>query len=116
MIDMERPIRFTWSSVCRFEEKYGKSIPDSLSAQLGISLTTHLVWAGLLHDEPNLKMATVEARCGAYIDRGGDIQQLAKAVLEALVDSGVIGRPDAKAQDVADEDVAVEEGEAPGND
>ena len=62
MIDMERPVRFTWASVCRFEEAYGRSIPESLTTRLGIRLITHLVWAGLLHNEPKLTMDTVEAR------------------------------------------------------
>ena len=111
MIDMERPVRFTWASVCRFEEKYGKSIPDSLSANLGTRLITHLVWAGLLHNESDLKMSTVEARLGAYVDRGGSIGELAKLVLQSLVDSGVIGR----SEDKEGNEVADSEGEVPGN-
>ncbi len=92
VIDKPRDVRFTWSSINRFEESYGRSLMEAMSVNVGVRLVTHLVWAGLLHDEPSLTIREVERRIQAYINLGGDVNSLAEKVTGALVSSGVLGK------------------------
>lgn len=92
-IDTERAIRFNWSATCRFEESYGKSIPAALRDDIGPRVITHLAWAGMLHAEPQLAVRMVEKRLQAFLNNGGDITELAGALIKALSESGVLGKP-----------------------
>jgi hypothetical protein len=92
-IDRPRQVRFTWSACNRFEETYGKSIPESMSVNIGTRLITHLAWAGLLHAEPALTVRETERRIQVFVDgEDGNIQSLAQELVLALMESGVLGK------------------------
>lgn len=91
-LDKTRPIRFNWSAACRFEEAYGKSIPEAMQANIGVRLMTHLAWSGMLHGEPSLTLRETERRIQAFINQDGNVNDLAQELLLALVDSGVLGK------------------------
>jgi hypothetical protein len=99
-----RNIRFGWAASCRFEETYGKSIPQAMQVeQIGARLITHLAWAGMLHDEPNLSVRAVEPRIQSFLNSGGDILELAGQLVTALAESGVIGKPKPPEPETADD-------------
>jgi hypothetical protein len=92
-IDKPRAIRYTFSAACRFEEKFGSTIPNALQNEVGSRLISHLAWAGMLHSEPTLRVQEVEKRLQAFLTRqDGDINDLAQELLKALVASGVLGK------------------------
>jgi hypothetical protein len=89
-IDKDRQVRFNWSSCCRFEEVYGKTILEA-APHRGIRLITHLAWAGMLPEEPNLTLRETERRLQAFLNQDGNINELFEQIVQALVDSGVLG-------------------------
>lgn len=91
-LDVPRQVRFNWQAICRFEEAYGMSFTNALVQGSGARLITHIVWAGLLHDEPKLTIAQVERRLNTFLNNDGDIAALTTQFIDALQDSGVIGR------------------------
>lgn len=91
-IDQERKIRFNWMSICRFEESYGSPLASELKKDIGARFITALTWAGLLHAEPSLTIRETERRIQSYLNQDGDLEALAMSLLDALVDSGVLGK------------------------
>lgn len=93
--DRPRPIRFTWSSICDFEETYKKSLPKAFTEDVGPRLLTYVSWAGMLHAEPNVTISQVKSRINRYLENGGDIGVLSTNLMKALLESGVLGKPKA---------------------
>jgi hypothetical protein len=90
--DKPRPVRFSWTAICDFEEAYKKSLPKAFSEDVGPRLLTYVAWVGMRHAEPNLTLDQVKARINRYLENGGDIGQLSTDLVKALVDSGVLGK------------------------
>ena len=111
-IDRERRIRFNWQSANRFEEAFGRTIPQAMGFEAGARLITHLAWAGMLFHEPGLSLKETEKRINAFVLAGGDIADLAMQLAQAMTDSGVIGRPKAEPKAEENEVPAEEAGEA----
>lgn len=103
-IDQPRQVRFNWQAICRFEEVYGMSFLQALVHGGGARLITHLVWAGLLHDEPKLTIAQVERRIQSFVNNDGDIAVLTNEFIAALQESGVLGRKKTPTATETDED------------
>jgi hypothetical protein len=60
-LDKPRTLRITWRSLEALEEQHGLSMQD-LSEQLGsqqMKAIRFIVWLGLLHDDPDLKLDDV---------------------------------------------------------
>lgn len=64
-LDHERTLRYPLNAVCRFEESAGISITAAFNTPT-MKVIRQLVWAGLIHEDPDL---TVEA-VGDMIDFG----------------------------------------------
>lgn len=109
-LDKVRSLRFNWSAACRFEESYGRSIPEAMQAQVGVRLISHLAWAGMLHDEPGLTMREAERRIQSYINQDGDIAVFSQELIAALIDSGVLGKIKAQPTDAEAEAAEAAEG------
>jgi hypothetical protein len=91
-LDVERPIRFNWHAACRFEESYGRTIPESMQQIVGARVITYLAWAGMLHKEPSLTLREAERRIQSYLNQDGDIAVLAQELIKALAVSGIMGK------------------------
>lgn len=91
-LDVERPIRFNWHAACRFEESYGRTIPESMQQTVGARVITYLAWAGMLHKEPSLTLREAERRIQSYLNQDGDIAVLAQELIKALAVSGIMGK------------------------
>lgn len=91
-IDRDRQIRINWAAANRFEETFGKSIPEALQGSIGTRLITVLTWAGMLHEEPSLTLRETERRIQSFINQDGDIAKLGVELSAALVEGGVIGK------------------------
>lgn len=91
-LDVERPIRFNWHAACRFEESYGRTIPESMQQTVGARVITYLAWAGMLHKEPSLTLREAERRIQSYLNQDGDIAVLAQDLIKALAVSGIMGK------------------------
>lgn len=91
-IDVERPIRFNWHAACRFEESYGKTVPEAMQQTVGARVITYLAWAGMLHKEPSLTLREAERRIQSFLNQDGDIAILAQELIKALAVSGIMGK------------------------
>jgi hypothetical protein len=103
-LDKPRNFRFSWSACNRFEEAYGMNLPRAFVSDRGVRLFTYLAWAGLLEDEPTLKVAQVEKRFDRFIANGGNLGDFTKAIMKAMTESGVIGREEPADKAADDED------------
>lgn len=97
--DRPRPIRFTWSAICDFEEAYKKSLPKAFTEDVGPRLLTYVSWAGMLHAEPTLTVNQVKGRINRFLENGGDVGVLSTALMTALLESGVLGKAKAPGDD-----------------
>lgn len=92
-IDRARRVRYTWDAANRFEEAFGKTLPEAMYIPLGSTrLITHIVWAGLLHEEPTLQVPDASRRLQTFLNNGGDINALSTAFMKALIESGIMGK------------------------
>lgn len=56
------------------------------------------IWAGLLHEEPNLQLSLAKKRVETFIEKGGDATVLFRAAAKAVNGSRVFGRPEEEEQ------------------
>lgn len=85
----ERVLRFDWSALCRFEREFGYSVID-VATKIGtgkISFldATNVIWAGLLHEEKPMSLATVE-KLLTLDDFFSYLKAIGEAIGEAIPD------------------------------
>ncbi len=71
-------------------------IARALELLRGLNFATleRVLWAGLLHDEPNLTVSLVGKRVETFADAGGNTTDLFTAAYRALNGSRVFGPPE----------------------
>lgn len=81
----EREFRFDWGAIRRLERATGvgyiKVFENLEAGQIG--LVVDLAWAGLLHEEPDLELATVED----WLNDCDDIEALANEIRDTAAAS-----------------------------
>lgn len=61
---------------------------------LNFSTLDRVIWAGLLHQEPNVTVSAVSKRIEAFVEGGGSSGPLFEAAYKAVDGSRVFGGPD----------------------
>lgn len=83
-LDRPRRLRYTMNALVNLEELLGRPFFDVLqdfgAGHLGLRELRGILWAGLIHEDPDL---TVE-QAGALLDEAGDLQTVALQIGEAL--------------------------------
>lgn len=75
----QRTLRYDLNALAELEEATGTSLAELQSKTVGLRFLRALVWAGLLHQEPDLTQREV----GAWID-GENLQEVQDAAVKAL--------------------------------
>lgn len=84
-LDQPRKLLFDWNAVADLEEGAGINLMRLLSEErAGFSTIRALVWAGLKHEDPRLTKQRAGVLLHEYVENGGSMDELFKAVLEAL--------------------------------
>lgn len=94
-LDQPRQLRYTWNALARLEQALAKPLRQIISEfRYGdVSMLRTLVWAGLLHAQPDLTLNDVGPMLDAYVEaNGGDLFALYQAWDEALSTSGMLGK------------------------
>jgi hypothetical protein len=78
-LDKQRKIRFTFNAFCELEEVMDRPLTE-LQNGFKMKDLRALVWAGLLHEEPDLTLEDA----GAMIDEAESIEEVAQVVGKAL--------------------------------
>lgn len=89
----EYALKYTYNALCAYEEKYGRSlVPDTRKA--GFTVLRGLVWAGLLHLNPNNPMT--EKQVGELLEDavqcGMDILDIRQEINNAILDATFMQR------------------------
>ena len=92
----ERRIKFSFNSICAMEEISKQSIMTLLNEQAGFNSIRLLVWAGLRHENRGLTLDMVGLWIEEYLDEGNDFGEFFESVVNALVESGVLGNKEAE--------------------
>lgn len=76
----EHELRFDWAAIRRFERESGVGYKEAFERlEKGhVGLIVDLVWAGLLHKIPDLKISTVEG----WLNAAPDIESIAAEIGE----------------------------------
>ncbi len=107
-LDKKRQFRFTQTSGRAFEQAYGDSLLNALG-KLGPNVTAFMVWACVRHlFQDKLSQPQTDTLVQKYIDRGGDVQELIKFLVDSWKASGVIGKPDEEAASLDELEAAAE--------
>lgn len=97
-LDRERHLRFTVNSLADLEQHLGTGLGGLvLSGRVGIQMLRGFVWAGLKHEDAKLTVVHAGDLLQRYLDQGGDLEQLAGQINEAMALAG-FGGPAAKEQ------------------
>jgi hypothetical protein len=88
-LDREREIRFSMKAMKRAESISNKSYRQ-LMFIAGINEMQALLWAGLRHEDPNLKMDQVEKFMEDWIKYDPGLRQLDGLLAEALYEAGFL--------------------------
>ena len=78
-LDKPRRLRYTINALVALEEKLGKPISAIDRTKIGIKEFRLLLWAGLIHEDPNL----TEEKVGELMDEA-DINYIAEKINEAI--------------------------------
>jgi hypothetical protein len=78
-LDKQRNFRFTFNAFCELEDVLDRPLTE-LQKGFKMKDLRALVWAGLLHEEPEL---TIE-QAGDLIDEAESIEEVAEAVSKAI--------------------------------
>ena len=93
-----RELKYTLKALRVFEAAHGKSLwrvrlkgPGELLPELAQDHTciTRAMWVALLHGDPAATFDSTEELMQSYLDSGGDIQAMAKAMADAFDESGL---------------------------
>jgi hypothetical protein len=84
-----RPLRFDLSAIQAAERALDKPIFEALREVHQLSLTSivTLLWAGMRHAEPNQTPAKVTQMIETHLSDGGELQELIRALDNALTES-----------------------------
>lgn len=78
-LDRTRHLKFDLNALCSFEETTGKPIPSIDFNALSVTHVRALLWAGLIHEDPELSLTQV----GAMISLDG-LDVISRTIVEAL--------------------------------
>lgn len=117
ILDKERALRFTLSSVRRFREVYGRTLAEvrvrrdgaAVAEIVDPSCMTVVLWAGLIHQDDKLTTDKLERILERWVGAGGKWQDLWEPVGKAMEDSGLFSR----SKDKEDEEEAGGKDQAP---
>lgn len=79
-LDKQRKLKYTFNAFCELEEALGRPLASFQSNEFKMKDLRALVWAGLLHETPEL---TLE-EAGDLIDQAESIEEVANAVSAAI--------------------------------
>jgi hypothetical protein len=94
--DQPRRLYFNLKALRALDRVMGEiGIQKSLELIHALNFTTleRAMWAGLLHEEPNLTVNIVSKRLEKFVDSGGDVGDLFAAAYRAINESRVFGKP-----------------------
>ena len=91
--NQEMELKYDYNSICAMEEKMGKGINAIMQEDsAGLNMIRVLLWAGLRHAYPTLKIDTVGTWIFEEIKKGSNkLEIISKKCMEALVQSGILG-------------------------
>lgn len=98
-IDFDKPrqLRFDLAAVRDLEAAMGgrplAAIIGDLS-QVGVNAMVMALWAGLQHEDPSITQKWVEKRLQAYIERRKSLRAIARALNDALDETGLFRSED----------------------
>lgn len=96
-LDQSRRLHFNLRALKALDRVMGEvGIAKSLELLRALNFATleRVIWAGLLHDEPNLQLNLVSKRVETFVDQGGDTTELFRAAYRAVNGSRVFGKPE----------------------
>ncbi len=91
-LDKPRKVKFGSAAVLEFKRVSGFDIA-SVGRDIGLATIIYLVYAGLYGCDPSTTLEHTSDLIDSYVDAGGSSVELGKAIGEALVASGWLGRP-----------------------
>lgn len=98
-LDQTRHLFFNIKTIRALDRVMGEiGIARALDLLRALNFQTleRVIWAGLLHEEPNLPLQSLSKRIDAYVDAGGDTTALFSAAYKALNGSRVFGPPESE--------------------
>lgn len=98
-LDQPRRLFFNLRAIKALDRAMGEvGIARALELLRAVNFATleKTLWAGLLHDEPQLTVGLVSKRVETFTDAGGNATELFAAAINALNNSRVFGSPEAE--------------------
>jgi len=79
-LDKQRKLKFTFNAFCELEEALGRPLSELQEKGFKMKDLRALVWAGLLHESPDLTIEEV----GNLIDEAESLEEVTNAVVKAV--------------------------------
>jgi hypothetical protein len=99
-IELDRPrrIRFDVNALSDAEEALGMGLGAVMQTQMGVRMIRALLWAGLRWEDRGLTLERTGTLIQQYIESGGTLEDLGEKLTQALVASGLFGKPEGNAE------------------
>ncbi len=93
-LDKPRRIRFDINALSDAEEALGMGLGALMQSQMGIRVIRALLWAGLRWEDRGLTLERTGTLIQQYIESGDTLEDLGEKLTQALVASGLFGKPE----------------------
>lgn len=91
--NQEFELRYDFNAICAMEEKMGKGIHAIMQEDsAGLNVIRMLVWAGLRHSVPGIKIDIVGTWIFEEIKNNKNLEEISQKCIEALMQSGILGK------------------------
>lgn len=87
----KRELKFRLSSAAQFEDATGATLSESLP-KMGVGTLATLLWLGIRKDDERISRNKVLDYLDSYVEDGGDVSDLWRAVTEQLAIDGLFGK------------------------
>ena len=93
----DRTLKYRLSSAVTFEDATDTTITEALP-KMGVRTLATLLWLGMRAEDERLSVAKVLDQLDAYVEEGGDLADLWRAVTDQLAVDGLFGKDAAEKQ------------------
>ncbi|MFW6079005.1 MAG: hypothetical protein ACODAE_05250 [Gemmatimonadota bacterium] len=103
-----RRLRYDFNALCDLEDALGRPLSALSEDSAGFREIRAMLWAGLIHEDPDLTLRDAGALLGRHIEDGGRLEAVGEATERAMARAGFETGEDGEAEDAAGNGPAAE--------
>jgi hypothetical protein len=95
-LDRDRYLRYDINALANLEEATGMTIEQAMDEKKiqSLRVVRALVWAGLLHEDPKLKIETAGDLLEDFFESGGELTTIFQKITDAVLACGLFKKVD----------------------